>query len=48
VRISVSAPAFVMAAAGRGSFDALLADGSVSIEGDEAVGREFLRVVRIL
>ena len=47
-RISVSAPTFVMAAAGRGSFDALLADGRVSIEGDEAAGREFLRVVRIL
>ncbi len=47
-RISVSAPAFVMAAAGRGSFDTLLADGTLSVEGDEAVGREFLRAVRIL
>ena len=47
-RISASAPAFVMAAAGRGSFDALLADGTASVEGDEAAGRQFLRAVRIL
>ena len=48
VRISASAPAFVMAAAGRGSFEALLADGTLSLEGDEALGRGFLRAVRIL
>lgn len=47
-RISASAPAFVMAAAGRESFDALLADGTVAVEGDEALGRDFLRAVRIL
>lgn len=47
-RISASAQAFIMAAAGRGTFDALLAEGTLSVEGDEPLARDFLQVVRIL
>jgi len=47
-RISAPAAAFVMAAAGRESFDALLTAGTVSIEGEDRVGREFLAAVKIL
>ena len=38
----------IMAAAGRGSFDGLLGGGSLSLEGDELLGRDFLNSVRIL
>jgi len=47
-RISAPAPAFIMAAAGRGTFDALLAEGTLSVEGDEALARDFLHVLRIV
>jgi len=48
VRITAPAPVFIMAAAGRGSFDGLLESGSLSLEGDELLGRDFLKAVRIL
>ena len=41
-------PAFIMAAAGRDSFDDLLAEGALKIEGDQALAREFLSELRIV
>jgi uncharacterized protein (TIGR03083 family) len=48
VRLTAPAPAFIMAAAGRGTFEQLVADGTVILEGDETLGRAFLNAVRIL
>ena len=47
VRISVPAPALIMAASGRDSFDSLLAGGTVSVEGDEELTRSFLGAIQI-
>ncbi len=47
-RVTAAAPAFIMAAAGRESFDALTARGALSIEGDEDLARSFLDRIRIV
>jgi uncharacterized protein (TIGR03083 family) len=48
VRVSAPAHAFIMAAAGRDAFDDLLVESVVRLEGDEALGREFLSKTRIV
>jgi uncharacterized protein (TIGR03083 family) len=48
VRIQAPAPAFVMAAAGRGSFDELRSEGVLTLEGDEPLGQRFLSKLRIV
>ena len=47
-RIAAPAPAFIMAAAGRDSFEDLLAQGALKVEGDQALAREFLSKLRIV
>jgi uncharacterized protein (TIGR03083 family) len=47
-RLSAPAPAFIMAAAGRNPFLELFADGTLAVEGDEALARAFLDVLRIV
>jgi uncharacterized protein (TIGR03083 family) len=47
-RILAPAPAFVMAAAGRDRFEDLLASGTVRVEGDDALGRDFLAATRVV
>jgi hypothetical protein len=47
-RIAAPAPSFIMAAAGRDSFDELGRRGSLSIEGDHDLARAFLAGTRIV
>lgn len=47
-RVVVPAHAFMLAAAGRESFEDLLANGVATIQGDEAAGRAFLSKVHIV
>ncbi|HEX8098787.1 MAG TPA: maleylpyruvate isomerase family mycothiol-dependent enzyme [Actinomycetota bacterium] len=47
-RISAPAAAFIMASAGRDSFEDLTSKGIVRVEGDEDAGRRFLSKLRIV
>lgn len=47
-RIELPAPAFIMAAAGRDSFDKLLANGTIAVDGDRDLAERFLNVLRIV
>jgi uncharacterized protein (TIGR03083 family) len=46
--ITASAPSFIMAAAGRDSFEALQRQGSLVVEGDESLASEFLANLRVV
>jgi uncharacterized protein (TIGR03083 family) len=48
VRIVASAPPFIMAAAGRDKFDDLMTNGTLKVDGDEALAAEFLENLRIV
>jgi uncharacterized protein (TIGR03083 family) len=48
VRISAPAPAFIMAAAGRGSLRDLVREGTITLEGDDELALAFLDVLRIV
>jgi uncharacterized protein (TIGR03083 family) len=47
-RIVASAPAFIMAAAGRDRFEDLRTNGTLKIEGDDALASELLEKLRIV
>jgi hypothetical protein len=47
-RVTVPAPAFVMAASGRDSFEGLRSDGALRIEGDERAAWRLLGSIRIV
>jgi uncharacterized protein (TIGR03083 family) len=47
-RIVASAPGFIMAAAGRDSFADLMANGTLKVDGDEALASELLENLRIV
>jgi uncharacterized protein (TIGR03083 family) len=47
-RIEAAGPGFVMAAAGRGTFEELESGGGLSISGDRELGRAFLSKLRIV
>jgi uncharacterized protein (TIGR03083 family) len=47
-RIAGAAPTFIMAAAGRDSFDALRRDGQITIEGDEDLAARLLAKLRVV
>ena len=47
-RIVTSAPAFIMAAAGRDRFADLMANGTLKVDGNEALASELLEKVRIV
>jgi hypothetical protein len=48
VRISAPAPAFIMAAAGRGTLRDLVRDGTITLEGDQDLALAFLDSLRIV
>ena len=47
-RIGAPAHSFILAASGRERFDDLLSAGTITVEGDDSLGREFLSKTRIV
>jgi hypothetical protein len=46
--IRAHAPAFIMTAAGRGTFEDLERRGELTIEGEETLARAFLSTLRVV